>query len=60
MSEAATPQEVLADVDDFLAWVQGQRERYELVGGRLVMMAGGSEGFPFAGDRALGPVRQAA
>jgi Uma2 family endonuclease len=44
MSEAtATPQPVLADVDDFLAWIQGQRERYEFVGGRLVMMAGGSE-----------------
>jgi Uma2 family endonuclease len=44
MSDApATPQPVLADVDDFLAWVQGQRERYEFVGGRLVMMAGGSE-----------------
>ena len=43
MSEAATPQPVLADVHDFLAWVQGQRERYEFVGGRLVMMAGGSE-----------------
>jgi Uma2 family endonuclease len=43
MSEAATPQPVLADVDDFLAWVQGQRERYEFVGGHLVMMAGGSE-----------------
>jgi Uma2 family endonuclease len=43
MSEPAAPQPVLADVDDFLAWVQGQRERYEFVGGRLVMMAGGSE-----------------
>ena len=44
MPEAtATPQPVLADVLDFLAWVQGQRERYEFVGGRLVMMAGGSE-----------------
>jgi Uma2 family endonuclease len=44
MSEAtATPQPVLADVDDFLAWVQGQRERYEFVGGHLVMIAGGSE-----------------
>jgi Uma2 family endonuclease len=43
MSEAATPQPVLADVGDFLAWVQGQRERYEFVGGRLVMRAGGSE-----------------
>lgn len=43
MSEASTPQPILADVDDFLAWVQGQRERYEFVGGRLVMMAGGSE-----------------
>jgi Uma2 family endonuclease len=43
MSEAAAPQPVLADVGDFLAWVQGQRERYEFVGGRLVMMAGGSE-----------------
>jgi Uma2 family endonuclease len=44
MPEAtATPQPVLADVDDFLAWVQGQPERYEFAGGRLVMMAGGSE-----------------
>jgi Uma2 family endonuclease len=44
MPEAtATPQPMLADVDDFLAWVQGQRERYEFAGGRLVMMAGGSE-----------------
>ena len=44
MSEAtATPQPVLADVDDFLAWVEGQREHYEFVAGRLVMMAGGSE-----------------
>jgi len=44
MPEAtATPRPVLADVDHFLAWVQGQRERYEFVGGRLVMMAGGSE-----------------
>ena len=43
MSEPATPQPVLADVDDILAWVQGRRERYEFVGGRLVMMAGGSE-----------------
>jgi Uma2 family endonuclease len=34
---------MLADVDDFLAWIQGQRERYEFVGGRLRMMAGGSE-----------------
>ena len=40
MSEAAaTPHPVLADVDDFLAWVEGQRERYEFVAGRLVMMA---------------------
>ena len=37
------PQPVLADVDDFLAWVQGQRKRYEFVGGHLVMTAGGSE-----------------
>ena len=44
MSEAtATPQPVLAGVDDFLAWVEGQRERYEFVAGRLVMMAGDSE-----------------
>ena len=34
---------MLADVDDFVAWVQGRRERYEFVGGRLTMMAGGSE-----------------
>lgn len=44
MPEAtATPQPTLVDVDDFLAWVQDQRERYEFVRGRLVMMAGGSE-----------------
>jgi Uma2 family endonuclease len=43
MSEPAAPQPVLADVDDFLAWVQGQRERSEFVGGRLAMRAGGSE-----------------
>ncbi len=44
MPEAtASPQPVLTDILDFLAWVQGQGERYEFVGGRLVMMAGGSE-----------------
>ena len=44
MTEAtATPQPPLADVDDFLAWVEGQRERYEFVGGRVTLMAGGSE-----------------
>jgi Uma2 family endonuclease len=44
MPEAtATPQPVLGDLEDFLAWVQNQRERYEFVGGRLVLMAGGSE-----------------
>jgi Uma2 family endonuclease len=44
MSEAAsTTQPVLADVDDFLAWVQGQRDRYEFDRGRIVLMAGGSE-----------------
>ena len=40
MTEAtATPQPLLANVDDFLAWVEGQRERYEFVGGRLTLMA---------------------
>ena len=39
----ATPHPALADVDDFLAWVEGQRARYEFAAGRLVMMAGGSE-----------------
>jgi Uma2 family endonuclease len=39
----ATPQPVLRDLEDFLAWVQTQRERYEFAGGRLVLMAGGSE-----------------
>jgi Uma2 family endonuclease len=44
MPEAtATRAPVLRNVDDFLAWVEGQGERYELVGGRLVLMAGGSE-----------------
>lgn len=44
MTEAiATPQPLLADVDDFLAWVEGERERYEFVSGRLTLLAGGSE-----------------
>jgi Uma2 family endonuclease len=44
MPEAtATPQPVLGDLEDFLAWVQNQRERYEFAGGRLVLMADGSE-----------------
>jgi Uma2 family endonuclease len=30
------------DKSAFLAWVQGQEERYELVDGRVVMMTGGS------------------
>jgi Uma2 family endonuclease len=43
MAEATTPQPPLADVEDFLAWVERQRERYEFVDGRLTLMAGGSE-----------------
>jgi hypothetical protein len=31
-----------SDVDAFRAWVEVQPERYELVRGRLIMMAGGS------------------
>jgi Uma2 family endonuclease len=41
--EPAVRYPALGDVDDFLAWVEPQRERYEFVRGRLVMMAGGSE-----------------
>jgi Uma2 family endonuclease len=44
MTEAtATPPPRLVDVDDFLAWVEAQRERYEFVGGRVRLMAAGSE-----------------
>lgn len=32
----------LRDTDGFLAWLERQDERYELAGGRLVLMAGGS------------------
>ena len=39
---AAPAQRVLNTVDDFLAWVERQHERYELVRGQLVLMAGGS------------------
>jgi Uma2 family endonuclease len=39
----ASPLPVLANVDDFLRWVEAQPERYEFVHGRLVLMAGGSE-----------------
>ena len=38
----ASAQPVLHTVDDFLAWVERQNERYEFVHGRLVLMAGGS------------------
>ncbi len=30
------------DQQDFLAWVQGREERYELDRGRVIMMTGGS------------------
>ena len=39
---AAPARPVLATVDDFLAWVERQGERYEFVRGRLVLMAGAS------------------
>jgi Uma2 family endonuclease len=42
MSEAARQLPVLTDVDSFLDWVERQPERYEFVGGRLRLMAGGS------------------
>jgi Uma2 family endonuclease len=42
MNEPAPVQPVLATVEDFLSWAEAQAERYELVAGRLVMMAGGS------------------
>lgn len=41
-SSTAPAQASLATVDDFLAWVERQNERYEFVRGRLVLMAGGS------------------
>jgi Uma2 family endonuclease len=41
--EPAVRHPPLHTVDDFLTWVEVQRERYEFVRGRLVMMAGGSE-----------------
>lgn len=42
-SSAAPTYPALATIDDFLAWVERQGERYEFVRGRLVLMAGGSE-----------------
>jgi Uma2 family endonuclease len=41
--EPAVHHPPLRDVDAFLTWVETQRERYDFVRGRLVMMAGGSE-----------------
>jgi Uma2 family endonuclease len=38
----APAQPVLRTVDDFLAWVERQHERYELARGQLMPMAGGS------------------
>ena len=42
LMEPAVRHPPLQSVEDFLAWVEVQRERYEFVQGRLVMMAGGS------------------
>lgn len=42
MVDAARQLPVLADVPAFLDWVERQPERFELVAGRLVLMAGGS------------------
>jgi Uma2 family endonuclease len=40
MGEPAAP--ILRNVEEFLAWEEGQPERYELVGGVIRLMAGGS------------------
>ena len=39
---AAQAQPALRTVDEFLRWVEAQPARYEFVGGRVVLMAGGS------------------
>jgi Uma2 family endonuclease len=43
MAEALGDLPVLNDVDDFLAWAEGRPERWQLIEGRLVMMAGASD-----------------
>jgi Uma2 family endonuclease len=43
MAEPLADLPVLNDVDDFLAWAEGRPERWQLVEGRLVMMAGASD-----------------
>lgn len=47
MPEPASTMPPLRDVDDFLAWAEGRPERWQLVEGRLVMMAGASDRHDF-------------
>ncbi len=41
------------DKNEFLRWVEGQKGRYELKGGRVVMMTAGSRRLPNASASAI-------
>ena len=43
MADPAEESPLLADLDDFVAWLAGRTGRYEFLDGRIVAMAGGSE-----------------
>jgi hypothetical protein len=40
------PHEVLRDANAFLHWAEGKEGRFELVGGKVVMMVGASKNTP--------------
>jgi Uma2 family endonuclease len=52
MAEPALP--IFRTVDEFLAWEERQEERYELVGGVITLMAGGTENHDLVSANAIG------
>ena len=56
MAEPALP--ILGSAEEFLDWAFRPPERYELVAGRLVMMAGGSENHDLVGINAATSLSQ--
>lgn len=56
MAEPAWP--IGRTVDEFLAWEEGQEERYEFVGGVITLMAGGTENHDLIGVNATSALNQ--
>lgn len=56
MAEPAVP--LLRSVDQFLAWEEQQADRYELVGGVITLMAGGTENHDLVSINAASALNQ--